>query len=168
MKRKTTPPIVIAILLAATLLGKYFNTDSPGVQTAAPGGAAPATVSHNASSRTPERAGGPRLAGEFRIADVTVTDNNSGRKIHLDHVDLRPVLDRIAAGEKDSHRNDGTVYRNASRALPRHPQGYYREYVIRTPGLSGPGPQRLILGEGGEIYYTHDHYDTFITVKGGT
>lgn len=110
----------------------------------------------------------PRLEGEYRIANVTVIDIDSGRKIFLGYVDLRPVLDRIAAGEKDAHRNDGTVFRNASRSLPQRPQGYYREYVIRTPGISGPGPQRLVLGKEGEIYYTYDHYNTFITVKGGT
>ena len=52
------------------------------------------------------------------------------------------------------------------RLLPvKSDSSYYHEYVVRTPGLSAVGPQRLILGRDGEAYYTPDHYDTFIRVK---
>ena len=49
--------------------------------------------------------------------------------------------------------------------LPARPQGYYREYVVRTPGMSHAGPQRLVLGDAGEIYFTADHYASFVRVR---
>lgn len=45
------------------------------------------------------------------------------------------------------------------------PVGYYTEYVHPTPGILGPGPQRIVVGQGGEMYYTADHYKTFIPFK---
>jgi guanyl-specific ribonuclease Sa len=60
-----------------------------------------------------------------------------------------------------SHRNDGAEFQNRERRLPKRPAGYYREWVHPTPGLGGPGPQRIVTGGEGEIYYTPDHYRTF-------
>lgn len=79
-------------------------------------------------------------------------------------VDLGPTLARIRAGVPFPHKNDGSVFTNKEGLLPKKPFGYYREYVHPTPGVSGPGPQRVIIGNGGEIYYTPDHYKTFIPV----
>ncbi|MCD8139764.1 MAG: hypothetical protein LUE17_08305 [Planctomycetaceae bacterium] len=108
----------------------------------------------------------PSYAGDFTVADVTVIDIETGKAVYLGVVNLRPVLERIAAGVKHSHRNDGEVFRNAGGLLPRRPSGYYREYVVPTRGIAGPGLQRLVLGAEGEVYYTFDHYDTFIRVDG--
>lgn len=85
----------------------------------------------------------------------------------IDEVDLKPALERIRRGERDTHRNDGTVYRNLNRKLPQQPNGYYHEYVVPTEGMGGPGPQRLVIGKNGEVYYTWDHYDNFLVVEGG-
>ncbi|MEM9702619.1 MAG: ribonuclease domain-containing protein [Planctomycetota bacterium] len=76
-------------------------------------------------------------------------------------LDVSATLERIALGKKHSHRNDGSVFRNRERRLPRQPEGYYREYVVPTTGVGGPGPQRLVIGKGGDIWYTPDHYDSF-------
>lgn len=75
--------------------------------------------------------------------------------------DLVPTLLRIERGEKHSHRNDGSVFQNREKRLPRKARGYYREYVHPTRGMRGPGPQRLVIGNGDEVYYTADHYETF-------
>jgi len=75
------------------------------------------------------------------------------------------TLDRIAAGEKLRFPNDGSVFQNRERRLPKQPSGYYREYVVPTPSGDGPGPQRLVIGQEGETFYTHDHYRTFRRVK---
>jgi RHS repeat-associated protein len=77
---------------------------------------------------------------------------------------LQPTLDRINRGERFPHRNDGSVFQNREGLLPPQPFGYYREYVVPTPGITGPGAQRIIIGQGGEIYYTPDHYRTFFPV----
>ena len=68
-------------------------------------------------------------------------DNNL---VYKGDVDIEPTLDRIANGIRDSHRNDGSTFGNFERRLPSKPRGYYTEYVLRTPGLSGVGPQRVI------------------------
>ncbi|NDY94410.1 ribonuclease domain-containing protein [Wenzhouxiangella limi] len=80
-------------------------------------------------------------------------------------VDLGPVLARIERGERDPHRNDGGVFQNRERLLPNRPGGHYREYVIRTPGIGHAGPQRLVVGRDGELFYTSDHYRSFRRVR---
>ncbi|MDC3958221.1 hypothetical protein KEG38_30460 [Polyangium jinanense] len=77
-------------------------------------------------------------------------------------VDLKPTLDRIRSKGSFPHKNDGSVFRNREGKLPSERPDYYREYVHPTPGVSGPGPQRIVVGDGGEIYYTPDHYGSFI------
>lgn len=80
-------------------------------------------------------------------------------------VDLKPTVDRIKAGEKYPHKNDGGVFQNRERLLPnKKDANYYREYVVATPGSKGPGTHRLIVGKSGEIYYSPDHYETAIKV----
>lgn len=42
------------------------------------------------------------------------------------------------------------------------PQGFtYKEYVVPTPGVSGPGHQRIVVGSDGSWYYSLDHYHSF-------
>lgn len=45
------------------------------------------------------------------------------------------------------------------------PEGYYREWVHPTRGVQGSGPQRVVTGQGGETYYSSDHYRAFIPVQ---
>ncbi len=98
------------------------------------------------------------------MRDVTIRDVD-GRIAFRGDVDLSPTLRRIAEGRRDPHENDGAVFRNREGRLPRREPDYYREIVIRTPGIRHAGPQRLILGRGGDIYYTPDHYQTFRRVE---
>lgn len=94
-----------------------------------------------------------------------------GKVIAEGTVDLKPTLDRIRSGGANAHKNDGTVFRNLPPKgqqrplLPEKPENYYTEYVHPTPGVKGAGPQRIVVGKGGEIYYTPDHYDSFIPVN---
>lgn len=98
------------------------------------------------------------------VRDVEVRDLD-GRVAWRGDVDLAPALARIAAGERDPHRNDGGVFQNREGLLPARASGYYREYVIRTPGISHAGPQRLVIGRDDEVYYTHDHYRSFRRIR---
>ncbi|MEN4580156.1 hemagglutinin repeat-containing protein [Pantoea agglomerans] len=104
------------------------------------------------------------------IEGVTVKDIKSGQTF-TGTVDLKPTLDRIASGGTNPHKNDGSVFRNQPdrttgvSGLPTQPNGYYKEYVHPTPNISGPGPQRIIVGQNGEAYYTNDHYKTFIKIR---
>jgi len=61
-------------------------------------------------------------------------------------------------------RNDGVTFHNFERILPSRPDGYYREYTVETPGEDDRGPRRLVVGRDGSVYYTADHYDSFVVV----
>ena len=98
-----------------------------------------------------------------QLENQTIRD--FGRVIFKGTIDLQPTLDRIARGERNTHRNDGSTFGNRERRLPQKTQGYYTEYVHPTKGINGPGPQRVIFGKSGDIWYTPDHYETFKKIK---
>lgn len=85
------------------------------------------------------------------------------------YADLPPqaqqTIERIDAGGPYPYpRNDNVVFHNRNRVLPKQPDGYYREYTVKTPGLSNRGPRRIIKGRDGQLYYTADHYNTFMRI----
>lgn len=73
------------------------------------------------------------------------------------------TLRRIADGGPFEHRQDGGVFQNRERRLPRQPRGYYREYTVETPGSGDRGARRIVTGgrPPSEYYYTGDHYRSF-------
>lgn len=75
--------------------------------------------------------------------------------------EARDTLRLIGSGGPFRHVRDGAVFGNRERLLPRKPQGYYKEYTVRTPGSHDRGARRIISGQGGELYYTDDHYRSF-------
>ena len=60
--------------------------------------------------------------------------------------------------------DDGTVFRNREGLLPAEDPGYYREYTVVTPGSDDRGRRRLVTGAERELYYTDDHYESFVQV----
>jgi ribonuclease T1 len=58
---------------------------------------------------------------------------------------------------------DGVVFQNREGILPDHDRGYYAEYtVLSASSCDGPrGELRIVTGEGGESYWTEDHYESF-------
>ncbi|MDQ3695040.1 MAG: ribonuclease, partial [Chloroflexota bacterium] len=41
----------------------------------------------------------------------------------------------------------------------------YREYTVITPGLDHRGARRIVAGDDGAVlYYTADHYQSFVEV----
>lgn len=78
--------------------------------------------------------------------------------------EARHTLDLIDRGGPFPYARDGVVFGNVEGRLPRHPRGYYHEYTVPTPGTSGRGARRIVTGQGGETYYTDDHYDSFRAV----
>ncbi|MDR6598702.1 ribonuclease domain-containing protein [Saccharothrix longispora] len=61
-------------------------------------------------------------------------------------------------------RNDGVEFRNREERLPRKSRDYYREYTVPTPGSDDRGARRLVTGSADEVYYTGDHYASFVVV----
>ena len=79
--------------------------------------------------------------------------------------EARDVLQRIRKGGPYDYAKDGTVFGNREARLPAHKRGYYREYTVKTPGERTRGARRIVMGSGGEVYYTADHYNTFRRVR---
>ncbi|MCE5293944.1 MAG: hypothetical protein LLF94_04965 [Chlamydiales bacterium] len=93
---------------------------------------------------------------DFIMSEVVI----NGKKVSA-VVDVKSTLKRIKQGIKHPHVNDGAVFENRLKSLPEQTYGYYKEFVLPTPGVSHAGVQRIITGKNGKIFYTPDHYRTF-------
>jgi len=80
-------------------------------------------------------------------------------------VEARATIRLIRQGGPYPYERDATVFHNYEKRLPRHETGYYREYTVRTPGLTHRGARRIVAGRGGELYYTDDHYRSFMRIR---
>ena len=74
------------------------------------------------------------------------------------------VLAAIDSGEPLPYEEDGQTFQNREGLLPAQPIGYYSEYTVETPGSPDRGARRLVIGDGGETYYTDDHYASFTQI----
>lgn len=176
---QTAMPRLVRLIggLAIVLIAMYFawqkSQERPAPQPAAqPGGPVPIVVLPNDKAAQEKTANEkvetslPRVRMEpervvkTQIKNAKIRDQD-GDVVFQGTIDLRDTLDRIERRERGSHGNDGSVFQNRERRLPSKKSGYYREWVHPTPKLRGPGPQRIVTGEEGEIYYTPDHYKTF-------
>lgn len=72
----------------------------------------------------------------------------------------------ILAGGPFPYEKDGVVFANREKILPRQARGYYREYTVSVPRVSGRGAQRIVCGglqinKPDACYFTQDHYASF-------
>jgi ribonuclease T1 len=74
------------------------------------------------------------------------------------------VWQLIQNGGPFPYRQDGAVFGNREGRLPPRQRGFYREYTVPTPGEPDRGPRRLVTGGAAELYYTGDHYVSFVVV----
>lgn len=70
----------------------------------------------------------------------------------------------IKKGGPFPYERDGITFQNREGLLPQKARGYYSEYTVITPGSRDRGARRIIAGNKGELYYTEDHYDSFVRV----
>jgi ribonuclease T1 len=98
-------------------------------------------------------------AADAKTADTTIA-------VAQLPVQGRDVLTLIDQGGPFRHDKDGTVFGNRERLLPLQPRGFYREYTVRTPGVSHRGARRIVCGglkptQPEACFYTEDHYASF-------
>lgn len=93
------------------------------------------------------------------------------------------IISDIYNGRPLQFPKDGTIFTNIEKVLPINPDPkYYKEYTVLPPAGSPstitigdkeytvPPPQghrgaeRLVIGGGQNVYYTPDHYRTFIQI----
>jgi ribonuclease T1 len=78
----------------------------------------------------------------------------------------RDTLQLIDAGGPFPYPGkDGSTFNNLEGLLPEHDRGYYAEYTVPTPGSRDRGARRIITGDGGEYYWTADHYEHFDRIR---
>lgn len=97
---------------------------------------------------------------------------------------INELLENVAVCKPMPYKNDGNIHSKPHAGLPKKPYGYYLEYTLIVPNRptgSGPeavqiggqtyyagpvqsfrGAERLMIGDHREVYYTPDHYVTFI------
>jgi ribonuclease T1 len=80
------------------------------------------------------------------------------------------VYAQIHQGGSFSFSQDGSVFGNYERLLPRQPHGYYREYTVTYNAASrSRGPRRIVCGgqqpsQPDACYYSPDHYKSFLRI----
>lgn len=143
--QSTTPRWMGLFLLAIFCLTLLAQCSAGGASVAPPvPNAGPATVSTPRATPIPDRIDGFRTIARADLPPEALE-----------------TIDSIKRGGPYPYRQDGAVFQNRERLLPRQPQGYYHEYTVETPGESDRGARRIVTGGEGEMYYTDDHYASF-------
>ena len=76
---------------------------------------------------------------------------------------LAPI---VAAIDADHLRGlHAHTFENRERLLPEHDRGWYTAYDVRAAGSRSRGPQRLVVGRDGKVWFTADHYDHFVRLR---
>ena len=92
------------------------------------------------------------------------------------------LIEDIYYGRDLPFSKDGTTFQNREGLLPQEDTGFYKEYTLLTgeaphqvqigdtmynvsPDLGKRGSERVIIGGGMKVYYTPDHYRTFIELR---
>jgi guanyl-specific ribonuclease Sa len=100
---------------------------------------------------------------------------------------INELLQKISVCTPLPYKNDGVIHSTPRPGLPKKPYGYYLEFTLIIPGretgegpeqvqignntymtgsvLSHRGPERLMIGDRREVYYTPDHYKTHILLN---
>lgn len=146
---------IIRILLVLALLGYVLYTAKQREKERPLPADGPVVVKPKHSDPADER---------FAVPDVKVQFDDDGRIVTWrGDVDLTGTVARIRRDERlERWENDGDFFGNFEGRLPKQRRGYYREWVHPTPQAPGPGPQRVVSGADGDLWYTPDHYESFI------
>ncbi len=138
----------IALLIAA-LAGGLSQCQGTAAKPVATPASKPAvhTVALRVSDKPPER---------YETIDgppITARDEVRG---------IWDSLRRVANGPPFPYRQDGVVFQNRENRLAKREAGWWREYTVETPGSDDRGARRLVVGKDGEVWYSADHYRTFV------
>ncbi|HYO76652.1 MAG TPA: ribonuclease domain-containing protein [Thermoanaerobaculia bacterium] len=154
-RRKSNPAVLVALLIALAVSFWMRRDDAPAITTV------PAEQTASAPAHAPEAAAPEQQQNQVRAEDPLASHiaNESER------AEVQKTLELIERGGPFPHKQDGTVFGNRERRLPQQPRGYYREYTVRTPGAPNRGARRIVRGDGGEFFYTRDHYRTFTRIN---
>lgn len=151
MNRTVTKVGGVITAVAVVILLAYALLQSGGAAPTAAPETTPAGTSRASTSTPPRPSSGDGLAS-VRLADLPLQ--------------ARRTVALIDAGGPFPYAKDGATFNNFEGVLPSRPRGYYREYTVQTPGERDRGARRIVTGDRDrELFYTADHYDTFVRVQ---
>ena len=183
----TTGSVLLAGVLAVVLAGCSGAPAAPGGADTAPAGSSPASPSASAPSPgTSDPTGGPTKgptagpSGSSQAAGPTARPTHPPNDPHADTpappkattklatITLKALPKQAVAtlrvikdGGPFPYPNDGLIFDNREKRLPRKDSGFYHEYTVTTPGAGDRGPRRIVTGADGSRVWTTDHYRTF-------
>ena len=102
------------------------------------------------------------------LGGSATSGQSSQSSLSAQEQELYNTLELIRQNGPFLYSRDGITFENRERRLPIKPRGYYREYTVKTPGLSHRGPRRVVTGGNPPevYYYTEDHYRSFTRIQG--
>lgn len=153
----TTGKVVSTLVTVVLVLGLWWlqsrGSDGPGGADGSGDPVARDTASSAPASGTPSAPAAMPAADEDGITYVALT------ALPREAATTVRLID--AGGPYPYPGKDGSTFGNFEGELPQRPRGYYAEYTVETPGLSHRGARRIIAGDGGQLYWTEDHYASF-------
>lgn len=93
----------------------------------------------------------PQAVGEIAVAQLPK--------------EARDTLRLIRKAGPFPYAKDGVTFSNREGQLPPQRRGYYHEYTVKTPGERTRGARRIVKGNGGEFYFSDDHYNSFKRIR---
>jgi len=158
--------VVAVALLALVLVVVLTRLVGGGPEGSGPGSAGPGTSASPAPSSSSSTSS--RSATTRAPSAAATRDPETGLRVVALSSLPREAQQTVALVERGGpfpYRQDGATFGNRERRLPSHPNGWYREYTVVTPGEDDRGPRRIVTGDDDrQVFYTGDHYGSFVRV----
>ncbi|GAB2984824.1 hypothetical protein GCM10027184_40670 [Saccharothrix stipae] len=111
----------------------------------------------------------PAVAAEsVAVAQAACGDTSGFRKVALSTLPSQATdtVRLIQRGGPYPYSQDNQTFYNREGILPACSTGYYKEYTVKTPGISTRGARRIVTGNATPklYFYTADHYASFVLV----
>ena len=161
--QRTYAAVVILVLFGSVLINFLVTGDNDDATTAEDTSATPSLDLDPEPSGTPDEGDSPTLP-TVDEPDDRPTDRTSGLPmVGLSELppEAEDTAELIAAGGPFPYADDGEEFLNSAGNLPVQPVGYYQVYTVDDPASPGETTRRLITGDGRELYWTGDLYETF-------
>ncbi|GAA2202803.1 ribonuclease domain-containing protein [Sinomonas flava] len=160
LRRLLVAAAVLAVAVAASFLLRAAGDTTAGA------GAAPSSVASPSGSASPAvrpSSPAPQRTTPPAAARSAVANPSGLAEVRASQLprEARETLALIAKGGPYPYERDGVVFGNFEGILPSRQRGYYHEYTVPTPGEADRGARRIVAGDGGDTYYTDDHYESF-------
>lgn len=170
-RRITFALVALVVLVVAGWLIREAGTDpAPGPSTPGPATQGSATQGSTTQGSTTQ---GSATQGSTTLGSATrgaLPGQDSGLQVKALSKLPPEATTTWRLIEKNGpfpYDRDGVVFENREKRLPAKAKEYYHEYTVPTPGSRDRGARRLIHGKERELYYTENHYDSFVLVDPG-